>query len=269
MSLDQIKKFLESATEYPDNTPITIGDQQIPLGSLRQLNASERSSLETRLKSVAEKETELETRQGRIVDLAQKAQAAYEAAEEARRKAGTPATVAGADPFEDPWLSPVKKELEKRDLSAKEQKDMLAQVVNMVRNAATIFSEDRWDREYDSLDFGKRDKKPTRDEILKFATDNNIVDRHKMPSIRAAWSKMSESDRIADREAIAREKGREEGRMQAIAARIPQPGVAGPGQSTGLPKVSNNDDPLGDLYTKSLEDPELRALLEQTSNGIM
>src|SRR5450631_1393476 len=105
VSVDAIKKFLDGATEYPDTTPIRIGDQEIPLGSLRQLNSAERSTLSERIKGVEAKETELNTRQQNIVDLAQKAQAAYQAAEEARRTATSPRVDPTADPFNDPWLA--------------------------------------------------------------------------------------------------------------------------------------------------------------------
>src|SRR5258707_15658917 len=116
MSVDVIKKFLEDTQGSPDSTPVRIGETEIPLGSLRQLNASERTQLSDRIKQVESKETELNTRQQNIVDLAQKAQAAYQAAEEARRTATTqPPPAAGADPFPDPWLAPVKTALSHRD----------------------------------------------------------------------------------------------------------------------------------------------------------
>jgi hypothetical protein len=265
MSVDQIKKFLESATEYPDATPIRIGETEIPLGSLRQLNASERSSLADRLKGVEAKETELNTRQTAIVDLAQKAQTAYAAAEEARRTATQPTVIPGADPFADPWLAPVKAALEARDKKYGGVEEAIKNLTQTVTQAATVWAQDRWDREYDGVNFGKREKKPTRDELLKFAQEQKIVDRHGMPSIRGAWDKMSEADRIADTAAEAREKGREEGRMEAMAARVTAPGVSGIGQGpVPLQKgVNPNTDVLGDLYGDALKDPELRAMLEQ------
>lgn len=265
MSVDAIKKFLESATEYPDNTPITIGDQQIPLGSLRQLNASERTQLSDRIKQVESKETELNTRQQNIVDLAQKAQAAYQAAEEARRTATQPPPAAGADPFADPWLAPVKTALSDRDKKIEELTNLVKSVQGTLGQAASVFMKREWRREYDGLNFGKRDKKPTQDELLKFAQENKITDSDGMPSVRGAWEKMSEADRLADLAAQEREKGREEGRMEAMAARVTAPGVSGIGQGPDPSRkpITPNTDILGDLYADSLKDPELRAMLEQ------
>lgn len=271
MSVDAIKKFLDGATEYPDNTPITIGDQQIPLGSLRQLNASDRSNLAERIKGVEAKETELNTRQASIVDLAQKAQSAYQAAEEARRTATQPRVDPTADPFNDPWLAPVKTQFDARDKKIAELDTLAKSLQNTLGQAASVFMKREWQREYDGLNFGKRDKKPTRDEILAFAQQNKIVDSDGLPSIREAWNKMSEGDRIAETAAEAREKGREEGRMEAMAARVTAPGVSGIGQGPAAQprRIGPETDVLGDLYSESIKDPELRAMLEQMGPGMM
>jgi hypothetical protein len=270
MSVDQIKKFLESATEYPDNTPIRIGEQEIPLGSLRQLNASERTTLSERLKGVETKEAELNTRQQSIVDLAQKAQQAYQAAEEARAKVSSQPPPAGTDPFADPWLSPVKEALSKRDKEIEELRATAKNLQATLTQAASIWAQDRWDREYSSLNFGKREKKPTRDEILKYAQEQKLMDRHGMPSISEAWNKMSETDRLEELRKEALERGREEGRMEAMAARVTPPGVSGIGQGPAGParKINADSDVLGDMYAESLKDPELRQLIEQLGPGM-
>lgn len=272
MSVDAIKKFLESATEYPDSTPIRIGETEMPLGSLRQLNSGERQILSDRLKAVETKESELNTRQQTIVDLAQKAQAAYAAAEEARAKAGTqPPPNPGADPFADPWLAPVKSALEARDKKIDELTNQLKTTLTTVQQAATVWAQDRWDREYSGINFGKREKKPTRDELLKFASENKLTDRHGMPSIEAAWSKMSEADRLEELRKEALEKGREEGRMEALAARVTPPGVSGIGQGPVAParKITADTDVLGDLWGETMKDPELRQLVEQLGPGML
>ena len=266
MSTDAIKKFLEDTQGHPDSTTVKIGDTEIPLGSLRQLNASERQTLSDRLKQVETKETELNTRQQGIVDLAQKAQAAYAAAEEARAKASQRQPDPSADPFADPWLAPVKAALTDRDKKLEEQATLLKSLQATLGQAATVFMKREWQREYDGLNFGKRDKKPTRDDILKYAQENKIVDGDGMPSVRLAWDKMSETDRLEDARKEAQEKGREEGRMEAMASRFTQPGTPGPGQGPLSPgkKITPDTDVLGDLYVDALKDPELRALIEQT-----
>jgi hypothetical protein len=269
MSTDAIKKFLENTSEYPDTTSIKIGVTEVPLGSLRALTAAERTQLSDRMKAVEEKEKMVNERGQSVVELAKKAQAAYDAAEEARRTAGTRQPDHSQDPFSAPWLAPVKSALETRDKEINSLKDQLKTAIASIGNAATIWAEDRWDREYSGIDFGKREKKPTRQELIDFATKNNLTDRHRMPSVAAAWEKMSAADRLEETREQARQEGIEEGKRQAMAARVPPPGVSGPG---AIPPGTGGKPPagdLGDLYQEAIKDPELRALLEQMPAGIM
>lgn len=267
MSVDQVRKFLESATEYPDNTIIRIGNDELPLGSLRQLNASDRASLSERIKAAETREADLNQRQATIVDLAQKAQQAYDAAEQARRTATAQPVV---DPLADPWNQPVKEELRKRDERYAALEAQLKSVQSTVGQAATVFMNREWQREYDAINFGKREKKPTKAELLKFSQDNRIVDGDGMPSVRGAWDKMSEGDRIEDARQEAMAKGREEGRMEAMASRVTPPGVSGMGQGprSNAQRITPDTDILGDLYSESIKDPELRAMIESTGQAL-
>jgi len=267
MSKDLIKKFLEDSEHYPDTTMIKIGDQEVPLSSLRALNADERTQLSDAIKRNQETQAALEGQRKTVVDLATKAQQAYEAAEAARAKASAP-PAPSQDWRNDPWFQPIAKEIEERDKKLAQATEALTQLTNTVRNAATIWAEDRWDRDYSGIDFGKREKKPTREELVEFATKNNLVDRHKIPSVRAAWEKMSEADRLEDLRKAEFEKGREAGRMETLAARVPQPGVPGAGMPPA-PKSGPGSDVLGDLYSEAVKDPELRALIEQLPQGIV
>src|ERR1700693_719308 len=268
---DDLKKFLDNAKDYPDTTPIKIGEVEVPLGSLRALNTTERTQLSDRLKAVETQETDLKGRQAKVVELAQKPRAAYDAAEEARKTAGTNPPKVGDDPFADPWLAPVKTELQKRDKELESLKADLKKAVDAVTNIATIGVEDRWDSQFKAIDFGKREKKPTRQELLDFATKNNLTDRHRLPSITEAWNKMSEEDRRTEVAEKARQEGIEEGKRQAMAGRVPPPGASGPGM--GTPTGKDGKTPAGelpDLYKSAIDDPELRALLEQAeTHGIM
>jgi hypothetical protein len=268
MSVEQLKKFLEDAQGLPDTTTVKIGDAEVPLGSIRALNRSEREQLAAGLKANDDRKKELEKQQGIVVDLAKQAQAAYDAAREAQAKAGQPVqNNSNSDPFNDPWLQPVRKELDNRDKKIEELTGQLRQMATIVQNAAGIWSEDRWDREYDRIDQGKREKKLTRQELLDYATQNNLLDRHKLPSLRLAWEKMSQADRETEMRKDEFEKGREAGRLESLAARVPPPGVPGPGAPPASPRPAPGE--LGDLYAEAIKDPELRQLIEQLPAGMM
>ena len=268
MSKDLLKKFLENAKEYPDATVVKIGDQDIPLGSLRALNSDERETLSTAIRSNQERERALEGDRQRVLDLAGKAQAAYDAAEEARKKGAAPQP-GEYDWRKDPYFAGILADLASRDTKTAEYLKNFETFSNTVKNAATIFTEDRWDRQYEGIDQSKREKKYTREELLEYASKNNLLDRHKIPDVRLAFSKMTEGERAAELAKSEFEKGREAGRMEAMAARVPKPGVPGAGAPPPSLKTGPDADVMGDLYGEAIKDPELRVLIEQLPQGVV
>ena len=49
-----LKQFLENSKDYPDTTVVKIGDTEVPLGSIRALNATEREQLANAIKANAD-----------------------------------------------------------------------------------------------------------------------------------------------------------------------------------------------------------------------
>lgn len=271
MSKDAIKKFLESTKEHADTVEVKIGDTVVTLGDLRALSADERKAVADKMTELAATEKDLKERQTKIVDLATKAQAAYDEAQKAKAAAGggSGGGTPPPDPFADPWLAPVKSALDARDKKIEELTGLIKTLGTTVVNGINIFSEDRAEREYNAIDFGKREKKPTRQELIDFATKEGIKDRLGLPSVTAAWNKMSESDRLEELKKSEYERGLEAGRQQRIAASVPPPGMAGPGQLPPV-KIKPGEGELGDLYAEANKDPELRQLLEAAAaQGIM
>ena len=273
MSKDVIKKLLQDSANYPDNTVVRFGETEVPLGSLRALSADDRAELNTAIEANNTRQKEIDKRQAEVLDLAGKAESTFRAAEELRKTAEARAASAGRapadDPWKDPWLAPVDQRFQGTTKELSDIKNMMTTLLQTVGKAATVFSEDRWDNEYRTLDFGKREKKPTRQELLDYAKTNNLVDRHGLPSISAAWNKMSEPDRMEQIRLEAEAKGREMGRQEAIASRIPQPNVPGPGISGAPPKINPASGDLGDLFAQTMADPELAALVRDLPPGLV
>ena len=268
--MDPLKQFLEDSAKYPDATVVTIGEVQVPLGSLRALNSSERTTLAERLKAAEATEKANKERETKLVDLATKTQKVYDeyTARVAAAPNGTPDKNNQADPWADPWLAPVKTALEARDAKAAELAKKLEEATKTIANAATIWAQDRWDRQYESINFGTREKKPTQDELIKYATENNLLDRQRIPSVTAAWTHMTAGEREAELKKAEFERGREAGRAESLAARITPPGAAGPGVPPPVPvRIKPGEGDLGDLYGEALKDPELKALLEQAAGA--
>lgn len=267
--MDPLKQFLEDSAKYPDATEVQIGDVKVPLGSLRALNSSERTALADRLKTAEALEKANKERETKLVDLATKTQKVYEEYTARAAAAGNNPPKADAnDPWADPWLAPVKTALSERDQKIVELTKKLEESTKTIANAATIWAQDRWDRQYEGINFGTREKKPTADELIKYATDNKLLDRQGIPSITAAWNHMTAGEREADMKKQEFERGREAGRAESLAARVTPPGAAGPGVPPPVPvRIKPGEGDLGDLYSQALQDPELKALLEQAAGA--
>ena len=273
MSKDQVKKFLDDNKQYADTTEVKIGEFVTDMGTLRALTGEGREALVAKMKEAEAAETHFKASGAKAVELAGKAQKLvddYTAKIAALPGGGTPAAADPNDPWKDPWYAPIKTHLDARE---KVQSELITKLNaalekanNTIANAATIWAEDRWDSQYNSINFGAREKKPTRDDLIKFATEHNLLDRHKMPSVSAAWNEMSRGEREDDMKKAEFERGREAGRAELIASRVPPPGVSGPGQAPPPPVVRKpGEGELGDLYAEANKDPELRALLEQAA----
>jgi multidrug efflux pump subunit AcrA (membrane-fusion protein) len=266
---NDLDKFLEDSKTYGDNTPVRIGDTEVPLGSLRQLNAAERQRLADAVKQNEARQQELTKEREQVMNMAGKAQQAYQTAQEtiAKAQAAIPAPQPSNNPFDDAWLQPVDKRLSPLEKEVAELKKLMQegfkQRDTQFNNIATVWSEDRWDGQYRGLgpDFQKREKKPTKEEIVKYATENRIYDRWGIPDVRAAWEKMNEADRLEELRKSEYERGRLAGRQEHLAARVPPPGVPGAGAPPG-PVGRPNPGELGDLYSEAIKDPELRAMIE-------
>jgi hypothetical protein len=260
-----LQEILANREQYADNLNITIGEAQVPLGSLRDLTAAEQSRLTNLIKATDETKRDAESRLQTAIETARKAEEAYAAAQEMKRTAGIATPPPGTNPLDDPFFTPIRGEFDKRDKSIAELKEELKKAINMATNMGTIGLEDRWDNQYSSLNFSvlPKDKpKPTRQELINFATQNKLIDRHNIPSIGRAWEEMSKSYSLDAERVKARQEGIEEGRRMSLAASVQQPGSSGPAPLAGSPKYTNGD-VLGDLTSEALKDPEIRGMMEQ------
>ena len=263
MSVD-FSKILADVDTYKDDLPITFKDKdgnahEVPLGSFRSLNASERQALSERISAAQSREAEINKRDASSLQLSKQAEETFRSIEELKKNQRTAAP--GDDPFADPWLAPVKGALDKRDAEISELKKLVANGQATLQQAAQIFLKNQWKSEYNAINFGKRTTKPTRDELMKFAAERKLTDEDGIPSITRAWEEMSKGDREAEMIKAAEERGREEGRIAAMANRVLPPGV--PGSGSNAPPAKTNPGELPDLFQEALKDPELRRQLEE------
>ena len=261
-----LNEILKDKEKYPDTMTVKFGEVDMPLGSLRQSSASEREQLQAAIKQNQDREKEISARELRAVKLSGDAEQTYERLKALEESAKHPAAPS-ADIWSDPFLAALKPEFEKRDQTVAGMQAENKKLVAALTQALAINMDERWDSQYNSIQFGKAAKKPTREELLKFAQENNILDKHKLPSVSRAWEEMSKTERLAQSTEEARQQGIEEGRRLQMASRVMPPGVPGAGP---LPSGNGKLNPgeLPDLLTESQKDPHLRALIDSIEGNV-
>jgi len=264
------EEVIADSTKFPDNLEIEVAGTKIPLGSLRAVNKAERDRLSAEISTVSKERENLTAKQNEALRLAQEAATIKEQieADAARRQQVN----TGADPFEtDPFYAPVSKKLQGlQDKYDKTMQKLEAAVENLNKTTtsmASIWAEDRWDSEYEQITHSvpedKRSAIPSRKELLEFAAKEKILDRHNLPSIRKAWEKKTEAQRMTETAEEARQKGIEEGKRMAFAARIPKPSTVQTG-SGGAPVL----DDWNKLTDVALADPEIARIIQGSGIGV-
>lgn len=265
-----IQELIADATKYPDTLEIPVGDQKIPLGTLRAYQ----KEIEGRVK---EKEEGLSKQQQELMGLSEKASTLYSQLEQERGKLAeemkkvTARVEPGEDIDNDVFWKPVAKRLKAMEETQKKIEDNQKALGTAMSRSAEIWAEERWTNQYDSAKERLAKSKSTKDagwdyeKLKKYATENKIVDRWGLPSVGGAIEKLTEADRLAESAEEAFQRGLKEGQMRARLASSPRPTSSGGGDlkpADAGPKLdpSKNFEDLGDAVA---QDAELMEMLAQ------
>jgi hypothetical protein len=256
MNIDDI---LKDEKNYPDTLELPVGDQKIPLSTLRSAYravSAEREQLGKDRQTVAD----LASKAAQLNEKLEQQMAAASQTESGRRTAPTD------DEFDaDPFFAPVRKRLDPIQKTVEELKKTNEQLAKSVANAATIWARDRWEgqlsRNRDRLKGDKYKQYQDVESILKYATDNRILDTYGFPSVEGAINKLTEGDTIEQIKTVEYERGLKEGQMKARIASMSRPtsasGPKGPEKSVVAERGLEG---LGDDVAN---DPELMDMLSQ------
>ena len=252
-----IEDILKDEKTYPDTLELPVGNDKIPLGTIRAT-----------YKAVATEREQLGRDRQVVVDLATKAadlqakldqQLADAAAGSSRRAAPTD------DDFDtDPFFAPVRKRLDPIQKLAEELKTSNEQLAKSVANAATIWARDRWEgqlsRNRDRLKGDKYKQYQDVESLLKYATEHRILDSYGFPSVEMAIGKLTEADTLEAKSNEAYERGLKEGQMKARIASMGRPTSAS-GPKTEESSVGKRG--LEGLGDDVANDPEIMEMLSQ------
>ena len=253
-----IEDILKDEKTYPDTLELPVGDNKIPLSVIRAT-----------YKAVATEREQLgKDRQG-VAEMAEKVAGLQSQLEQKLADAtarGTQRTAPTDDDFDtDPFFAPVRKRLDPITKLAEELKTANAQLAQQVANAATIWARDRWEgqlsRNRDRLKGDKYKQYQDVQSLLKYATDNRILDPYGFPSVELAINKLTEADTLAAQADEAYQRGLKEGQMKARIASMGRPTSAtGPMSDKESPVAKHGLEGLGDAVQ---DDPEIMDMLAQ------
>lgn len=256
MNFDELLAIVK---DIPDETEFELAGKKLRAADLKGLTSAEKAAAAKVLSDAN----------------SQKAQAAKDAEQaatilaELQKLQTTPAPKGneGEDDWEtNNWWTPARKQLAARDEKIKGLTDTITKLNTAFSNAATMFAQDRWERQYaagqERLKRSAKAKDMTFDQVRDHAVNNKLLDAMGFPDVGKAIADLTREDELAAAISKAREDGIREGQTRARLNATPRPtsasGVA-PKGVRGLDPEKNLED-LGDAVA---EDPELMELVAQ------
>jgi hypothetical protein len=267
------EEILADTKTYPDTLAISFNGVEIPLGSLRAVAKSKQDAAESERKAAEAARTAAEAQRAEFNRLTDEAREVYENLNSTNASAAAAAAAAAPvveDEFDkDPVWNPVRKRLgslaeeqKKFAEATKKVEEANKRLENMLARSAEVFAYDRWERQYSGYQH-KPDGKSL-DDVVKYATDNRIVDRFGLPSVEKALDQMTAADRQKAVEDSAFKRGMEEGQRLGRISTMPRPMTVGPTNPAGSKPLEDFDQ----LTERALSDPELATLIAGTNLSV-
>lgn len=251
--------ILKDDKNFPDTLELPVGDKKIPLGELRAFTKAQQQRVETELSAAKQ------TRDAAVRDSEKAAEVLsnLQKLQEEASKVTTRSADAGDDWDTAEFWKPVKSRLSPLEKKLQDYEAKNAELANALSRAATIFAEDRWDREFDSnadrLKKSKEYKDWDQQKVRQYAVDNKLVDRHGFPSVAKAIQELTKVDEMELARQQAREEGLQEGLQRARMSTMARPTSHSGKRSTGA--VIDPTKNLEDLGDAVMDDPELTKML--------
>lgn len=249
------RDILADPQKYPDGLVINPqdGSQPFSLGEMRQFVSEQ----------FREREARLQQAQNEVVEMYQKVQQG----QGQPAPGAAPAPVDLSDFKKDPYLGPWVSDYERRATELSELKAQLAAIQKQNLEMATEYVEDRIGRDFSSL--GTKDY--TREQVLKYAMDNKIVNARGLPDLKKAFDRLDEPKRLERMQAEAMKKGEQEAltknAMRALgpkAPRTPLPQTADRATNSNLRPFSGSEkfknsprSRIGNAVAQAAADPEI------------
>ena len=250
----EFTKILQDEQTFPDSAEITMGNEKVTLGQIRDLSRSQQKAITERMDALQRERDEVKTLATTAADLMTKlnTQAATE-----------PVKTTPSDFDADPWWEPVRSKLSPIEKAIKEVQDTQKAINSALERSATIWATDRWKSQYAGVkDRLKPDKYKdwTFEKVRDYAAQQKILDEYGFPAVDKAVEVITREDELERIRQEAYEKGAREGSVKGRLATMARPTSSAGAKHTaeaGLDPSKNFED-LGDV---ALSDPSIAKML--------
>jgi len=252
--------ILQDDKTFPDSAEIEISGQKVSLGTIRDLTKKQQSAITERVNALERERNEVRELATKAAELQSQLQAQLEGS------TTRTATVPTDDDFEqDPFWTPVRKRTKSFESTINELKETQKKLYDAVQKASTIWAEDRWERQFETVKDklkGDKYKDYNFEKVRDYAAQNKIVDRYGLPDMRKAVDEITKEDLLETIKKQAYEDGLRAGQQKGRLSTMARPTSAeGPAPSLKDAAVAKHGlDGLGDDVAK---DPDLMNMLSE------
>jgi hypothetical protein len=259
-----LEEILNDAQNFTDDIELTVKDQKVTLGGLRNLTKAQQKKLSEQMDAAnkdRQSAADLATKSATLFAELTKKQEELAAAATTTRTQPT-----DADDFDsaDYW-NPVRKRLSPIEKQLKETQDALKNVTAQLTNAATIWAKERWANQFESvkdrLKKSEQYKDWDVDKLVGYATEKKKLDSYGFPSVIEAVADLTRANELDEIRRAARDEGLREGLTRGRLGTTRPTSAAG-----GVNRAAQTIDPnnnLNDLADVTLQDPEIAQMLSE------
>lgn len=278
-------QILKDEKEFPNELELTVGNEKVPLGALRELNKRQQAELAEQLAATQRQREAAAAQQREFNEVTEKATGIYNSLQqqldqnrEEAARAATRNQTGGYDPEQlyqtDVYYSPLRKRNDAHEEALKKLADRVELIANTQLAMGKVYTEDRLASEYEATAEARKRSKAIADwdlpKLRKYAEENRINDRLGLASIREAVNRLTEGERKQEESQAAYERGLREGEMRTRMGMMPRPASPSAAVANGAAPAKDLDEALS---PESLaQDPDLMRMfaeLQQQGGNFM
>jgi hypothetical protein len=260
-----LQEILADPKTFADGIEMTIGNEKVNLGQLRELSANQQRQLSEKIAGAESRESIARDTATKAANLLAELQTARD---NLQAQKTTPPTDDDFDKEE--FWSPVRKRFSDRDTKIDQAIKGIETLSNQVKNAAAIWFKDRTRSQYEKVS-GRLKKVDAykdwdADKVLGYATEHRIVDEDGMPSVEKAILELTKANDIETIKKEAYAEGMKAAKQKGRLDAQPRPSSATGGRQP-VDKSAVAEIGLEGLGDDAMNDPELMEMFSEIQNG--